>query len=318
MKRPSPNTNRDLFSLPLRFFIPFLFSLLALLALFLFWGCGPNPLSPSADSTSAPTDEPAVHYPTGALPDDEDTLQSNRLPEMALTPLIQGAPAQLPAVVDLSSNMPPVGDQGSQGSCVGWASAYALKTSQEYRETRWSLTSPDHLFSPSWVYNQINGGQDGGAYPSDALRLLVQKGADTLAAFPYRESQFTRTPDGDSMARASKYRASRWSSLANDPNKLKKLVAAGRALLIAIDVYPQFMNLTSAKPVYNNKTGRLLGGHALCLMGYDDNLKAFKIINSWGPKWGKGGYGYIAYDFVKAQSPIRFAAYVLYDKANTP
>jgi hypothetical protein len=141
MTRRSPKTNQDLFSLQLRFFVPFLFSVLTLLALVLFWGCAPNPLSPFSDPASAPTDEPAVHFPTGALPDDDGTLQSNRLPDTALAPLLQRAPATLPAVVDHSSNMPPVGDQGGQGSCVGWASAYALKSSQEYRETRWSLTN---------------------------------------------------------------------------------------------------------------------------------------------------------------------------------
>ena len=38
---------------------------------------------------------------------------------------------QLPLAVDLSKDMPPVGNQGKQNSCVAWAVAYVLKSYQE-------------------------------------------------------------------------------------------------------------------------------------------------------------------------------------------
>lgn len=44
------------------------------------------------------------------------------------------------------------------------------------------------------------------------------------------------------------------------------------------------------------------GGHAMCVIGYDDNLEggAFQIMNSWGPEWGENGLGYVRYnDFMK-------------------
>ena len=75
----------------------------------------------------------------------------------------------LPSSVDLSADLPTPGDQGAQNSCVGWAVAYALKTFLERREEKWSLANagqPDftHLFSPAYIYNQINGGQDRGSH----------------------------------------------------------------------------------------------------------------------------------------------------------
>ena len=42
-------------------------------------------------------------------------------------------------------------------------------------------------------------------------------------------------------------------------------------------------------------------GHALCIVGYDDDKYggAFEIINSWGSRWGNDGYMWIRYeDFV--------------------
>ena len=41
----------------------------------------------------------------------------------------------LESSVDLSSEMPPVGDQGIQNSCVGWAAGYYDKTHAEYLDT---------------------------------------------------------------------------------------------------------------------------------------------------------------------------------------
>src|SRR5262249_10637177 len=39
--------------------------------------------------------------------------------------------------------------------------------------------------------------------------------------------------------------------------------------------------------------GNLLGGHAFAIVGYDD--KGFWVLNSWGPKWGKGGIAHWEY-----------------------
>lgn len=43
------------------------------------------------------------------------------------------------------------------------------------------------------------------------------------------------------------------------------------------------------------------GGHALCVIGYDDNKfgGAFEVVNSWGKDWGKEGFSWIRYEEVK-------------------
>lgn len=45
------------------------------------------------------------------------------------------------------------------------------------------------------------------------------------------------------------------------------------------------------------------GGHAVLLTGYDDERKAFHMINSWGDDWPspwEGGMFWLAYDYVEA------------------
>jgi hypothetical protein len=79
-------------------------------------------------------------------------------------------------------------------------------------------------------------------------------------------------------------------------------------VVIGIKVLHQFQILNSqplSQPVsqstiFNNPASPPTGGtHALTLIGYDDDLQAFKFINSWGTtNRGFNGYGWIAYDML--------------------
>ncbi len=53
--------------------------------------------------------------------------------------------------VDLSSQMPPVGDQGQQGSCTAWAIGYYQKTHYEWLEHNWDVFQTSHQFSPAFI-----------------------------------------------------------------------------------------------------------------------------------------------------------------------
>ncbi|MEL8056572.1 MAG: hypothetical protein AAGK66_10485, partial [Pseudomonadota bacterium] len=72
-------------------------------------------------------------------------------------PLLRGT---LPQFVDLSSFFPVPGNQGAQGSCVGWAVGYALKTYQEAFETQTVRPTSYNHFSPAFVFNSIKQGDD--------------------------------------------------------------------------------------------------------------------------------------------------------------
>jgi C1A family cysteine protease len=43
---------------------------------------------------------------------------------------------------------------------------------------------------------------------------------------------------------------------------------------------------------------KLLGGHAVIAVGYDDTQQRFIVRNSWGPKWGMAGYFTIPYQYL--------------------
>ena len=46
------------------------------------------------------------------------------------------------------------------------------------------------------------------------------------------------------------------------------------------------------------KDEKLLGGHAVAAVGFDDNKKCMIVRNSWGEDWGDNGYFYMPYKFI--------------------
>ena len=227
----------------------------------------------------------------------------------------------LPPSVDLSQDMPPPGQQGKQNSCVGWAVAYALKSYQEKLEERYLLVDasgradPSHVYSPAFIYNQINNGRDGGSYIIDALNLLSNQGAATWADMPYNEADFTQPPSDLAKARAQRYHIEDWRQI--NPQELQELKAqlnAGYPIIIGFMVDEGFLN---AKPgfIWNADAGQKIGAHAAVLVGYNDQRQAFKLINSFGASWGDGGYGWITYEHF---TRVVNEAYIAKDGVNGP
>ncbi len=234
----------------------------------------------------------------------------------------------LPSSVDLSPNMPPIGNQATQGSCVGWSTAYAIKSYHEQVERKWGYDSPfnggagSKIFSPAFVYNQINGGRDGGSNPVDALNLMVRTGVATWKTMPYDVKDFRRAPSQQAKNEAAQYREESFRQVDHfNPAAIKAELAKGNPVLIGIQVYDSFYNLGAG--VYDHYEGQFYGGHAIAVVGYDDSKVsptghkgAFKLFNSWSTQWGDKGYGWISYDFMPTAC---LGAFVTYDlKAKQP
>lgn len=225
----------------------------------------------------------------GLLPIEESEYRSIPL---ALVP----PGGSLPARADLSGDMPPVGAQGRQSSCVGWAVAYALRTYLERRQQQWDVSRADAQFSPAFVYNQAaRGNCDGGMRFIDALNILTAQGAATMAAMPYTEADCAAQPSEEIRQQAQHYRIAQYRRLnVQDGFELKAHLAAGFPVLLSLETDDHFVNLDRGE-VWSAK-GRKAGYHAVVLVGYDDSAASYKVINSWGDDWGTDGYGWISYD----------------------
>lgn len=228
---------------------------------------------------------------------------------------------ELQRQVDLSPEFPPPGNQGRQNSCVGWTLAYALKSYQERKEEgnrlRTITGKPDynHVFSPAFLYNQLNHGRDGGVHIHLALRFLEEKGVCTWNDMPYNSKDYRSQPSGQAQINAKRYRINTWRRINTQSLKeMKTHLQAGYPLAVGALIDEGFARYNHPPGwIWRDKLGTDKGAHAILVVGYDDNRNAFKVINSWGRKWGENGYGWIDYTHFSQVVPV---GYVTMDALN--
>ena len=226
---------------------------------------------------------------------------------MVYTALADNKKNPLPERVSLEQYAPRRLNQGRQGSCVGWSSAYAAQTIQYAKAYG---VEPDRVaFSPSYLYNQIALRGCQGTYIHEAMKVMESRGTLPLQAFPYDESSCSEKPNRAEQQEAYKYRIKGNNRLSEGANKyktdlvaVKQHLAAGTPVVIGMQVGGTFMTAMRGREVWNPSRNdynmRGFGGHAMCVIGYDDYKSggAFQIMNSWGPEWGKNGIGWVKYD----------------------
>lgn len=79
-------------------------------------------------------------------------------------------------------------------------------------------------------------------------------------------------------------------NLLQDEETIMKEIMINGPVEAAINVYEDLPNYRSG--VYQHTTGKLLGGHAVRLVGWgtDNGTKFWLVANSWNEHWGDNGY----------------------------
>ena len=165
----------------------------------------------------------------------------------------------------------------------------------EYRDRN----NPTDIPSPSYIYHSIrkrNNCQSGATLPGAFSRL--KKGSYSLEQIPYSDScKLLKMPK---KPRPTGFRILGWTAV--NPKRIddvKGQIANGHPIIFGMSVGKKFI-LQKAGGTYA-ETERREGMHAMTAVGYDDKRQAVKVINSWGTRWGDGGFVWISYDVFKKQ-----------------
>ena len=212
-------------------------------------------------------------------------------------------------VVDLSDSFPTPINQHSQKSCTAFAVAY-LKSYQEIKEHGWSASANLSHMSPSYIYNSLNNGQNTGINIKEAINFVCDNGVCSLKDMPFVESDCQTLPNDYQKRKASNFKSTEIDSV-KSVEGVKELLRNGKPVIMNVLLMSDFYNISETNKVYDDNVTltnpKHKGHHALCILGYDDTLQAFKFINSWGTNYGLGGYGYISYNlFTSNCSGIAF------------
>ncbi|NEW61165.1 DUF4384 domain-containing protein [Sulfurovum sp. bin170] len=210
----------------------------------------------------------------------------------------------LPTAVSLQPYAPTVGSQGATGTCTAWATAYGARTILESitNNREYSPKTDSSVFSPSYVYNQIRTRQgcDGGTNIGRALDLIQNQGVAKLSRFRFDCNKPITQMDRN---HASAYKIKDFKTLfsINDTEKIqpvKKALSQKKPVIIGMRTPDSFDHAKQLwQPAQGDYHQPNLGGHAMVVVGYDDNQEggSFQLMNSWGKRWGEDGFTWIRY-----------------------
>ena len=217
--------------------------------------------------------------------------------------------------VSWESYCPPIGNQGSYGTCVVWATGYNLKTTLNRIDGKWSsASSTSYQCSPADLWFAIpSSGKStscNGSNFDPALQALIDKGVATLSEVPYSKIQGNcdnGTAKGSSSNKLGQFRIVAYSAdMSSDGkaygmtvNNIKYYLKNG-PLVIGAQLGGRFMSWNSSSVLtYDDETyNGQHAYHAMALVGFDDSKNAFRVRNSWGADdWGDDGSIWIDYDF---------------------
>ncbi len=209
--------------------------------------------------------------------------------------------------------VPPVGNQGNQNSCVGWTLGNGMM-SQIFRiyEGRANFNGAEGIFSPNYIWNQLNNGQNKVITFASAFNLLKTQGCCKYA-FMQVPALVTDLPSATAKSNAYNFRISqfcRFTMSDIEYGLIKTYLSKNFTIAVGMAVDKTFMLSNKDNNIqFERKDGRLVWtkysgssskfGHAMLICGYDDAIHAYKVQNSWGKDWGENGYFWIDYDFFK-------------------
>lgn len=206
----------------------------------------------------------------------------------------------LPSAVDLRPHCAPVEDQGAAGSCTSFALAALLEF--DMLKQGKSLTVPAHLFI---YYNErlLEGDTDydAGAELRDGLKALARWGYPPETDWPYNLDMLTIRPPVKIYHEAQATRIARYASITQSIIPICTALANGLPVAFGFTVFESLetpaVTATGMVPLPGPDES-VLGGHAVCLVGYDSVKQLFTFRNSWSTSWGDMGYGYLPYNYV--------------------
>jgi C1A family cysteine protease len=191
----------------------------------------------------------------------------------------------------------------------------------EYFENRafGRYLNASRLFLYKVTRNLLGFTGDTGAFLRTTMEAMVLFGVPPEEYWKYIVADFDKEPSSFLYAFGQNYQAISYFRLDSPGttkvdllHRIKMLLARGVPSMFGFTVYSSIsLANTTGKIPFPTSAERILGGHAVDAVGYDDSMKikntspggiettgALLIRNSWGAGWGDQGYGWLPYDYI--------------------
>jgi len=206
-------------------------------------------------------------------------------------------------------NFTPIKNQGKIGSCTAHAGVAIMEYYIKKRTHVDYDLSEKYLY---WVTRRLLGWQkkDTGAYLRTVMQALTRFGVCEEKFSPYNENyveepswvigQLADDFQAETYLKLDKKGTSKTQVLSN----IKRMINRNYPIVFGFTVFNKTINNQTGYISYPSRGSKIRGGHAVVIVGYDDNKRigtttgAIKIRNSWGISWGENGYGWLPYRYI--------------------
>ncbi len=202
--------------------------------------------------------------------------------------------------VDLRSKMPPIIDQGSLGSCT----ACALASLYSYLKPTLDPSILFVYYNVRYLDSLLRGGNnpsiDDGSTLYQGINSLVKYGVCSSSLWPYILNKQGIKPTANCYTDALNNQTLQFLNVPQTLIGMKNALIAGYPFVVGIAVYQSFISTNAIQtgmiPMPSSRD-RLLGYHAISVVGFKDSNQRFICRNSWGTSFGDKGYMYIPYNY---------------------
>jgi len=232
----------------------------------------------------------------------------------------------LPSSVDLRKWCSPIENQGQIGSCTANAGTGVVEYFENRAFGRYLDASRLFLYKATRNFAKLTG--DSGAFLRSTMGALALFGVPPEDYWPYTDKvpDFDKEPTAFCYSFAANYKSIKYfrhdaTNLTQEAvlDSIKKALAAGIPSMFGFTVFNSISQAgTTGKIPFPCRNEKILGGHAIVAVGYDDSMiiknttcgyqtqGALLIRNSWGTGWGVKGYGWLPYEYILKEAACDF------------
>jgi C1A family cysteine protease len=202
-------------------------------------------------------------------------------------------------IVDLRKWCSPIEDQLHLGSCVAQAivGAFELMINKSYPGKFKDLSRLFLYYNARLLDGYTE--EDVGVYVRDGIKAVNKWGICAEDLWPYLIKKFADIPMAESYIDAKTRLIDTYKRIETVDDMIST-INTGFPIVSGIQVFNGFDELRrDGKLGMPSRKDELLGGHAICIVGYDNIKKYFICRNSFGEDWGDKGYFYMPHDYAE-------------------
>jgi hypothetical protein len=227
------------------------------------------------------------------LPDFRDNHYSDKL--------MHKVGVSAPIDVDLRPLLPPVYDQGPTSSCGENAGGFAFVYAHHAQGL--PVFMPSRLF----MYYNVRSMEgtvrqaDAGSEIRDVIKTMVDQGVPDETLWPFQLNRVLAKPPQEVYDAALKHKALTYSRVPVAEKNVCSVVSHKLPVIIGVTLYESFMSDAVAKTgivPMPQTTEKVIGGHAMAIVGMSLKDRMFIVRNSWSSLWGDSGYCHMPFDYV--------------------